>query len=290
MKVSLSPNNLVVVPGETHETQPVAVPSRDALLQICRFLNILRKPHELPLVADGVNMEMQTLTAAIEQLKIENPESMHGTMILEPTVAAIYGGLDDPRDSANTGHEGLWERVLGSTRLLIPVWSPQPAHYTFLEARRDSLQADWQTVHYDSLPAAAKTGRIAAMRIADRLKLGQLPDTIAQGNQKDGCSCGLWVLRKMQGSLRRSGRPMLRNLQQQMRHINKFIVELRELANGRFRYSSKSKAGRCFLVSKVERESARGEGGSEGATREYGKVDRRCRGKADDAEAWAGQE
>ena len=208
---------------------------RMQLHAICKYLNIVGRPMDLPFVPVGDQMEIQTLTAAIEEIKVKYSDRMAGMCIVAPATAAVLAG---PGGGPDHEWEGFLEEVQGCTRVLIPVWSAHPKPYTYIEARRNNVESAWESMHYDSLPKVARTARQAAVRIVAGLGLGPLGGSVEEGRQKDGWSCGLWVLRKLESAV--TGQVLLANLKQQAAQVNRFVAELRQVADGNWRLRKKS--------------------------------------------------
>ena len=124
--------------------------------------------------------------------------------------------------------------------VLAPVHTENPQHWTLLSARRQSRDQPWQLQYEDSLPAQTDVGYQAATRVARRLCLlpeGQdLPKSLP-GDQKDGWSCGLFVLQKSEIQIRRfrgelpSVPPSIPQIRQR---VNVWIQKLHEAVQPKF--------------------------------------------------------
>ena len=172
--------------------------------QIARELNIASHPENLEYVVPGTTVELQTFGAAIYEVKLRCGVGPN-MLILDPAVAVVLGSRNEQDPSDREWHVFL-ASVEQATEILVPVWAPNPAHYTYLQAVRSSPADSWTLTYADSLPSPVKNNIVAAKRIARRLGLwreGRPWSANAQKEvQPDGWSCGLFVLRWIEARAR----------------------------------------------------------------------------------------
>ena len=91
------------------------------------------------------------------------------------------------------------ERLLkGKVKLLCPIWSSMPNHWTLLEGRRASADAAWSFTYRDSLPVPSENALKKAQDVAALLGvLDPLPQPANHASQQE-LECGWFVLSWME--------------------------------------------------------------------------------------------
>ena len=145
-------------------------------------------------------------------------------------------------------HEHKLARIHSATFVLAPVRADHPSHWTLLWALRQQVSQPWQLHYYDALPEQTQTCYQAACRAARNLTLlapGQDLPASAPGEQKDGWSCGAWVLRQMEIQMRtqRGELPTLPpSITQVIARVNFWIQKLHEAPAPKAKAKGKAKA------------------------------------------------
>jgi hypothetical protein len=153
----------------------------------------------------GQHMEATTLHAGILELQHRMP--CPDITIMSPALSLILARPPDPTASA-VDQENLamtLSLVATSKLVLVPVFAHGPDHYTLLVAKKMAIDIPWEVKYRDSLPAQTATCYAAAAAIVQRLGLlppGSVVAPSEPGLQRDGWSCGSWVLSMMDQELR----------------------------------------------------------------------------------------
>ena len=202
---------------------------RKCVLNVIDVLNVKymvkHKNRNLPVayglhqVMPGDTLELQTLNGGLEEINsryFQQTPQPPGLMIIPACTAATLTDPQYAKDAAlpRKGNEEIQTflaQVATSSCIMVPIWSDNPAHFTFLQATRPLTTAPWQLTYADSLPQASYNGYMAADRVARNLGLlspgEQLPGVTQPDTQKDGWSCGLWVLHWMECSIKKMLHP-----------------------------------------------------------------------------------
>jgi hypothetical protein len=166
------------------------------------------------------------------------------------SLATHEASRDFTRGSNKDTFEELLRQISASSLVLCPVHGS--GHWTYLAAQRAPGQEQWTLTYVDSLPAEIGTCYQAATSIAKNLKLLPADKSLPHswpGQQRDGWSCGLWVLQDMETRIRAArkevpARPP--SIGQIMARLNEFISKIRPAAppaaKGKAKAKPKAKA------------------------------------------------
>ena len=103
-------------------------------MAVANRLNVIGQAHNLEYIQDGETVELQSLNAGIEEIR-----SRFGTLghcwVIDSATAVTLASVNDP-DFNNDEGQNFLANVATSTCILVPVWSDNPAHYTYLQATR----------------------------------------------------------------------------------------------------------------------------------------------------------
>jgi hypothetical protein len=199
-------------------------------------------------VQTGRSLEASTLHAGC--LELQTRMRLPDWVIISPSASVSLStheaAQDFTRGTNKEQFQKLLDEIAASTTVSVPVWAS--GHYTYLHAEKSSLVPSWQLVYTDSLPGEAVSCYQAATSVAKRLGLlepaGQLPHS-TPGQQRDGWSCGLWVLQEMEARVRARRKEVLGKppcIQQIQGRLNEFILKLKPPATPDPKAKAKAKA------------------------------------------------
>ena len=163
-------------------------------------INAQHNPKKLQGVEWGMYLEQQTVHAGLIELVRRLGDDIPNLLILSLATCTAYA-LTKP-----TKHEEDLQNELDSALYVLGVvWASRPNHYTLTWATRPDFTNPWKFCFWDPYHHFLKTSHNAAERLGKNL--GLLAETTAlpknePGPQKDGWSCGLQVISKVEALMR----------------------------------------------------------------------------------------
>ena len=187
-------------------------------------INGQAEPDAIEYVKENIPLDQQTVHAGMEELH----ERLCGDLpviMLPPAVCTAYA-LSKPEDADFISLRDSSLFILGV------IWASGPEHFTLIRAEREHIGLPWKTEFWDPLDSV-KTSRSAGLAVLRNLKLLPATETLPSslpGPQKDGWSCGLHVLAKMEAWIRerRGEQPGLAvPIKEVLARLNEFLGKLK---------------------------------------------------------------
>ena len=154
----------------------------------------------------GTTLELGTVQALLAEVQLRVPVPQE-SLVVEPTISHLLSEDlgEDVVSGAHQCEQQHWkEKLEAAEHIFVAVHSEHPSHYAYLEIHKNS---SGNIIEFrDALQNASQSARDAATRILHRLEVigkeDECPPRCNQAFQQDGWSCGLWVARWFERSLR----------------------------------------------------------------------------------------
>ena len=221
----------------------------DLLAETIQTLDLDKHPENLEAPEHGQCLEHSSVRAGLLELELRFQDVE--CKLVPPQVALALSNYASEQDLGGET-EAFHKQLASSKHVILVVWSEPPAHYTYLELYEDANGGPegYRVTYKDSLEKPSQEGLQRAARILKTLGFRESaeslrPSSAPQGYQRDGWSCGLWVLKWIETRLREvRGEPRLPDpsIEESLKKVGTFIAKLKRKAQPQPKAKSAPKA------------------------------------------------